>query len=397
VADAIPVSDPGLLAAQAKAGQAGVDAYNAAISTLQAQKQQAVQTALQEAALRGSPQGAAESQSGIISTPYDQRIASLTQGLGAYQASQAASDTRMGNYNMGVQAARSYIPQQVEMTVAPIRAEADFRVRQTEMEGLQRVSGINADTELTVARMRANLQAAQIAAAKKAAEDAASEAKARAKEMKLNQGELGGLLDPMVADRLTSSAGQVQDMLAANEEQRRSTARAAAEGMHLAPPQEAAAIKASQSASQAKYAAAYGGRGLAQRKANDFARAATAAFQGSGTGSCPVLRSGVEAGLCPGGPYPNLRSGVEAPHAAAWLHTARCGRHRRGAEGCPVRSAKQGDGRRRAALPATANQPHRSEQGERRVRAATSAPSDDRSVAGGTRCQGQHPHRWAWR
>jgi hypothetical protein len=119
--------------------------------------------------------------------------------------------------------------------------------------------------------MRANLQAAQIAAAKKAAED-------RAKEMKVSPEELSALLDPMVADRLTSSAGQVQDMLAANEEQRRSTARAAAEGMHLAPPQEAAAIKASQSANQAKYAAAYGGRGLAQRKANDFARAATAAF-----------------------------------------------------------------------------------------------------------------------
>lgn len=213
MAEAIPTSDAALLAAQAKAGQAGVDAYHAAISTLQSQQQSAVQTAMQEAALRGgpggAPAGAAQSQAGIISAPYDQRIASLTQNLAGYQADQSARTGRMDAYNNAVLAARSYIPQVTEQTVAPIRARADFEVRNTEMAGQQNVAGINAETELTLAKMRAAFQAAQIAAAKKA--------KADAKAKKMSQGDLSGLMTSRGAAMIGNSGGQISQILSANE------------------------------------------------------------------------------------------------------------------------------------------------------------------------------------
>jgi hypothetical protein len=180
MADAIPIADPALLAAQAKAGQAGVDAYHSAIASLQQQRQGAVQTAMQEAALRGSPAGAMQSQQSIMSAPYDSRIASLTENQGAYEASIAARDRRMADYNAAVQGARSYIPEQVRLAVAPINAQADYQVRQTQIRGEQTVAGINAETELMLAKMAAALQAAQIAAAKKAAADAAKAAKEKA-------------------------------------------------------------------------------------------------------------------------------------------------------------------------------------------------------------------------
>jgi hypothetical protein len=214
MAEAIPTADPALLAAQAKAGQAGVDAYNAAISTLQSQKQSAVQTAMQEAALRGgpagAPAGAAQSQAGIINAPYDQRIASLTQNLGGYQADQSARTQRMDAYNNAVLAARSYIPQVTEQTVAPIRAQADYNVRNTEMQGQQNVAGINADTELTMAKMAAAFQAAQIQAAK-------AKAAAAAKAKTLNVGELSGLMTQRAGSMLSDSGAKIGQILSANE------------------------------------------------------------------------------------------------------------------------------------------------------------------------------------
>jgi len=210
MADAIPVADPGLLAAQSKAGQAGVDAYNAAISTLQQQKQNAVQTALQEAAMRGAPTGAAQSQAGIINAPYDTRIASLTQNLGGYQAAQEARSSRMADYNAAVMAAREYIPEQVRLATAPINAQADYAVRRSQIEGEQNVAGINAETELTLARMAAALQAAKT-------RDAKAAAAKKAAEQKLNQGELTALMSQRGAEALTGRADQIRQILSANE------------------------------------------------------------------------------------------------------------------------------------------------------------------------------------
>lgn len=212
MADPIPTVDPALLAAQAKAGQAGVDAYNAAIASMQQQRQTAVQQAMQEAAMRGAPAGSAESVQGQITGPYDQRIASLTQAGGAYQADLSARDRRMADYNAATQAARSYIPQQVEQQVAPIRARGEFDVRQEQMRGEQNVAGINADTQLQMARMAAAAQAAEIAAAKAAAAKKASGSKGEA----INQTQLRSALTQQATADIQGASQQVQQAQAEN-------------------------------------------------------------------------------------------------------------------------------------------------------------------------------------
>lgn len=273
MADPIPTADPALLAAQSKAGQAGVDAYQAAISTLQSQRQSSVQQAMQEAAMRGSPAPAADSQVGTISSPYDQRIASLTQSQAAYHADMASRAQRMDDYNAAVQGARSFIPLQVEQAVAPIRQQGDNAARQEQIRGEQNVFGIQADTQLQMAKIQAAVIAAQIAAAK-----AAAKAKADAKLPSLNQSQLSGLEDPIVASLLANASSTVQGMLAANEKQRQSTATAAVTQSRLTPSEDQAAQLAAQNAQKAQLAAAYGGRGLAQAKTTAFAAAAGQQF-----------------------------------------------------------------------------------------------------------------------
>src|SRR5262249_6433446 len=110
MADAIPAADPALLAAQAKAGQAGVDAYKAAQNELTNQRQNALQQAMQEAALRGAPAGAMQSIGSTITAPYDQGISSMTQRSADYQAEMGRRDRTLADYNAAVQSARSLIP-----------------------------------------------------------------------------------------------------------------------------------------------------------------------------------------------------------------------------------------------------------------------------------------------
>jgi hypothetical protein len=209
MADPVPAVDAALLAAQAKAGQAGVEAYKAAKESLQAQRTTAVSTAMREAALRGAPAGAAESQQSMVTGPYDQRIASLTQGQAAFSADMAGRDRRMADYNAAVQAARSYIPQQTEQIVAPIRARGEYEVRGIERQGQMDVSGIEANLRLTEAKMAAAFQAAQIAAAKDAAEKAA-------KGKELSKTELESELFRRAKDRVSNSTRLVQGAVSEN-------------------------------------------------------------------------------------------------------------------------------------------------------------------------------------
>lgn len=157
----IPTTDPALLAAQAKAGQAGVDAYNAAINTLQQQKQQSVQQAMTSAAARGiSPPGA--DVGGDVGRMYDSRIGQLQAGLGQYQANTAARGQRLSDYNAAVTSARSLIPGQVAIATAPIKAQGEFDVYKIDSEGREKVDAINAQQRLVAAQM----EAAKLAAAR---------------------------------------------------------------------------------------------------------------------------------------------------------------------------------------------------------------------------------------
>ena len=213
MADAIPAANAELLAAQAQSGMAGVKAYQDAQATLATQRQAAVQTAMQEAALRGAPAGAAQSQSSIITQPYDTRIASLVQGQAGFQADMAARDRRYADYQGAVGEARTLIPGEVEKIVAPIRAQGQATIANTTRQGQMAVDQINANNELALTRMRAAEQAAQIAAAKKAAEDAAAK---KDKAMTISGTDLEAMASRGALGYLQSTAA-AHDTLSKNE------------------------------------------------------------------------------------------------------------------------------------------------------------------------------------
>src|SRR5262245_21370462 len=122
----IPTSDAALLAAQAKAGQAGVDAYEAARAEMERQRTASVQTAMQEAALRGAPAGAVTGTA--AAAPYEQRIASLTQGQGAYQAELASRERRLADYNAAVLSRRGLLSRAGQPGSGPVPAAAALQV-----------------------------------------------------------------------------------------------------------------------------------------------------------------------------------------------------------------------------------------------------------------------------
>ena len=213
MADAIPAANAELLAAQAQSGMAGVKAYQDAQATLAVQKQAAVQTAMQEAALRGAPAGAAQSQSSIITQPYDTRITSLAQGQAGFQADMAARDRRYADYQGAVGEARTLIPGEVEKIVAPIRAQGQATIANTTRQGQMAVDQINANNQLALTRMRAAEQAAQIAEAKAAAKAAAA---AKDKAMTISGTDLEAMASRGALGYLQSTAA-AHDTLSKNE------------------------------------------------------------------------------------------------------------------------------------------------------------------------------------
>lgn len=155
VTTVIPSADKALLAAQASAGPAGVDAYEAAKRELAAQQASAVAQAQTEAQRRGSPTAALSAASGAASGMYDQRMASLTEAGGIAAAQGAMREQRMVDYSGAVNQARGLIADQAAQAVAPINAETDFRIRSLERQGQNDVDKIEAQMRLDAARAAA--------------------------------------------------------------------------------------------------------------------------------------------------------------------------------------------------------------------------------------------------
>jgi len=277
MADPIPAADSALLAAQAKGGQAGVDAYNAAKADLQSQRQAAVQQAMQEAALRGAPQGAVSSIASTITGPYDQGIASLTQAGAAYQADMAARDQRMSDYEGAVNSARSFIPQMVEMTVGPIRAQNEFQLSQMRLQGQQSLDEIWANLDLTKAKMAAEAQAAELERKRKEEEAAAA-------DMELNQGQLGGMIGAGVSDYLGGLSGKLEQDIHTQQYTKNLGARVASTLNPFAVGQQKAAQ--AKGDAEAKAVAARMSQDIAERSLGSFAapRGGAAVAQGGTTG-----------------------------------------------------------------------------------------------------------------
>lgn len=158
---AIPQSDAALLAAQAKAGQAGLDAYEAAKAEMSANRSNAISGALSAAQSRGVPNAAMQSTLAGAEQVYNNRQASLTGAEAAYKDAMASRSQRAQDYQGAIQGARSLISDQVAQSVAPIRAQSEFQINQLRQSGENRVSEINANQALDMSRMAAESAARQ--------------------------------------------------------------------------------------------------------------------------------------------------------------------------------------------------------------------------------------------
>lgn len=148
----IPSADTALLHAQAKAGPAGVEAYEQAKKELAAQQAAAAAAAQAEAARRGTPDAALGVASAGLNDMYARRLASMTEA-GALAGAQAEQrDARMADYSGAVGQARGLIADQVQQTIAPINAETDYRIKALTREGQNAVDKIEAQMRLDAAR-----------------------------------------------------------------------------------------------------------------------------------------------------------------------------------------------------------------------------------------------------
>lgn len=154
----MPAQTKELLQAQATGGREGAKAYAAAAEQLKQQRAAAVERAMQEAALRGSPAGAMDSIQSQMTRPYDAEIATMTGAAATADQMAASREQRMADYNASVGAARGLIGDQVQQSVAPINAQSDFLIRQLEQQGANRVAELEGQLALEMARLEASLR-----------------------------------------------------------------------------------------------------------------------------------------------------------------------------------------------------------------------------------------------
>lgn len=212
MAGPIPISDAAVLAAQAQGGEQAVAAYQQARAQLEAQRKAAVELAMKEAALRGTPfDPSLQSQ---VAQPYDQRIASLTSGQASTESMFSAAAQRARDYNDAVGSARSLIPVMTEQAVAPIRARNEFELAAISRQTEGRLAQIAAESRLTQVRAEAQARIAAARAAERAAEEAR---RRRAQQESLSKTELESELFGRARDRVQRAATAVRDLVSSNQ------------------------------------------------------------------------------------------------------------------------------------------------------------------------------------
>ena len=161
---AIPSSDKALLEAQAQAGPAGVQAYEAAKAELKNQQATTLAEAARAAQARGGPAGAMESELATASQIYDSRQQSMTQAAAGAQAAYDRRNEREGAYSAAVQDARGLIEAQAKAAADPIRLRGEANVNQIRQQGQSAVDQLRAQMDVDTARFNADMRAAEAAA-----------------------------------------------------------------------------------------------------------------------------------------------------------------------------------------------------------------------------------------
>lgn len=253
----VPKADAALLAAQAEAGKAGVQAYEAAKAELSTQKQQAVQDAAMAASLRGAPEGAMEQAMAGASQMYGRYSTALTTAQAAYQDAMASRAARMQDYNAGVNEARGLIDRQAQLVAAPIDAQTRYAVAGIEAQGRMRVDEIEAQRRLMELEMA---QAAARAAASRRSSGGGGGGGGTKSKGTLTGGELEQNLRSGGTENLRRAAGAANTAAAQTAEQRRQGASYTAQSVQA--QQRSTDRRGDLAAEMARQAAAYAGRSM---------------------------------------------------------------------------------------------------------------------------------------
>ena len=158
---AIPQNDKALLAAQAKAGQAGVDAYQAAKDEMAADQQQVLQHATQAAQARGGPAQASGLVTSQANDAYNKGQAQLSRGQANTAARSAGRQESMNLYNQMVLGSRSLIEDQAEAAALMINTQSEADVASIRREGESNVNSINSQMELEAAQFEQAMRQAE--------------------------------------------------------------------------------------------------------------------------------------------------------------------------------------------------------------------------------------------
>ena len=158
---AIPQNDKALLAAQAKAGQAGVDAYQAAKTEMAADQQQVLQHATQAAQARGGPAQATELATSQANDAYNKGQAQLSRGQANTAARSAGRQESMNLYNQMVLGSRSLIEDQADAAALMINTQSEADVAGIRRQGESNVHSINSQMELEAAQFEQAMRQAE--------------------------------------------------------------------------------------------------------------------------------------------------------------------------------------------------------------------------------------------
>jgi len=187
------------LEAQANAGQAGLKAFSDAQTAIEASKKSAVDAALKEAALRGSPVASQEQIAGTIGGASDRRLADLNQAQATFTADNSRRQQSLTDYFSKVRGGEALIAQEGQQQRDTYAAKLAADISRLQHEGEQ--SRLTSQMEFENKQKLAELQFAMQQAARAAASK---------KDKELSADQQLAAIQQAARENLAGKAGQAQ-------------------------------------------------------------------------------------------------------------------------------------------------------------------------------------------
>lgn len=150
------------LEAQAQAGQAGLKAFSDAQTAIEAQKKSAVDAALKEAALRGSPVASQEQIAATIGGAADRRLADINQAQATFTADNSRRQQSLNDYFSKVRGGETLIQQEGQQKRDTLAAQlaADISRLQHEGDQARQTSQMDFENKMQLAQLQFAMQQA---------------------------------------------------------------------------------------------------------------------------------------------------------------------------------------------------------------------------------------------